>query len=146
MKPFEFCPFCKYNTILHENEFDCVNCQFTFQQDISRVEYKVKTAGKQIKEVIFVNNDLKINMLEFGKALSSRYTASKIRKQILQSNLPVVLNFEGVESISDSFFDELIAVLVQDKGKSWFKDHVISQNLNEFDRCCLLHVINRRLK
>lgn len=85
----------------------------------------------------------------FGTDISSRRTASMFRAEVVASIKsgagPVTLDFAGVESVSDSFFDELVGITVRELGTSWFHDNVRVVNLSADDRKSLLRVINQRL-
>jgi hypothetical protein len=84
----------------------------------------------------------------FGSAPSSRAAAAQLRREIQAvagAEDSIVLDFAGVESISHSFGDELIAVLVQESGRAWFKEHVRIENLGEDERRDLLQAIALRL-
>lgn len=64
----------------------------------------------------------------------------------IQAGQPcAVINFEKVESVSDSFLDELLGVVVRDLGKQWFRDHIRLINIRPDDRKSLLSVIAQRL-
>ncbi len=85
----------------------------------------------------------------FGTDISSRRTASMFRAEVVASiksgASPVTLDFAGIESVSDSFLDELVGVTVKELGTTWFHDNVRVVNLSADDRESLLRVINQRL-
>lgn len=58
-----------------------------------------------------------------GSYLSSRGSASKLREEIEASN-GGELDFKDVYSVSDSFADELFAVLVEEHGPDWFAENL----------------------
>jgi|GEM_PF-2476473 len=81
-----------------------------------------------------------------GTDVSSRANAAALRCEIVAAGSPVVLDFSNVETVSDSFTDELIAVIVERYGKSWFREHVKIIGLNPLDRDSLVAVVRRRLE
>ena len=88
-------------------------------------------------------------LIEMGKDLSSRDRARQLREAFLREvgANPGVLtfDFDGVRTLSDSFADELIAVLVQDRGEAWFREHVRLVNLSPSHRLIVLSAIEARL-
>ncbi len=84
---------------------------------------------------------------ECGSDLSSRHVASALRKRVvaLSADGRVTLNFEGVRTLSDSFADELCAVLVQERGKEWFKKNVCITNISVVIRQTILEAVQHRL-
>lgn len=84
----------------------------------------------------------------YGRDVSSRERARVLREEVeslAQFSPPVTIDFDGVESVSDSFSDELVGVLVQERGTSWFRAHVKVVGLGELERASLLSVVRRRL-
>lgn len=84
---------------------------------------------------------------KYGTDLSSRLTGSKLREEVLSlaGKGAVVLDFKGVHSISHSFADEFLAVLVEDKGESWFRENVQVINHSPIVRWTILDAIKHRL-
>ncbi len=83
-----------------------------------------------------------------GSTPSSRAAGARLRREVravVREQGSIVLDFAGVDSISHSFGDELIAVLVQEAGTEWFKTHVCIENLGEDERHDLLEAIAFRL-
>jgi hypothetical protein len=84
-----------------------------------------------------------------GTDISSRRTASIFRAELVSmiasGGGPIELDFADVESVSDSFLDELVAVTVKQFGTQWFREHIRVTNLTADDRASLLQIINRRL-
>lgn len=80
----------------------------------------------------------------FGTDVSSRVSAARLREEILRSDLPATIDFSRVETVSDSFADELIAVLVERQGKEWFREHIRIVGLAPIDRASVLEVVRRR--
>jgi hypothetical protein len=83
-----------------------------------------------------------------GTDLSSRGLGAKVRASILElaEHGVAEVDFDGVLCASDSFLDEVFAVLVAEKGKDWFRDHLRLTNLSEFIREDLLSAIELRLE
>jgi hypothetical protein len=85
---------------------------------------------------------------QYGSDVSSRSRAHMLRLEIerlVMSEDMVVLDFSNVASISDSFSDELVGVLVEQRGTQWFKNHVRIIGLAERERKNLLSVVQYRL-
>jgi STAS-like domain of unknown function (DUF4325) len=80
---------------------------------------------------------------ELGCFLSSRATAVLLRQRVIASP-PVLLDFVGVVSLSDSFADEFFAILVQDFGHDWFVSHVSVVGLTDENRQAVLRAIHNR--
>lgn len=83
-------------------------------------------------------------LAEQGEYLSSRHVASGIRERILLAGGPVVVNLSGVKSLSDSFADELFAVLVQDHGHDWFAATISVVGLSHPIRQTILRAVHLR--
>lgn len=85
---------------------------------------------------------------EYGTDLSSRFKASGLRRQIESSAdlLPVVLDFEGVYTMSESFADELIGLLVASRGHDWFRENVRVCNMAPEVRLSVLKAVRTRLE
>lgn len=70
-----------------------------------------------------------------GPALASRSTAAPVREQLLADihrQGHVVVDLQKVDSISESYADELFGVLVQEYGLEWFLDHIELRNADEY--------------
>jgi len=86
--------------------------------------------------------------LEGGSDVSGRALARKLRVRAIaaaECDDCVEIDFAGVECASDSFLDELIGVLIAQRGKSWFRAHVALKNLVGHIRLDLLNVVRARL-
>lgn len=85
-----------------------------------------------------------------GTDLSSRHRAAVLRGELIQatgsSRGPVVVDFNGVRTVSDSFADELFAVLVEEQGEDWFRQNVSVENVSEPIRATILQTIQDRLE
>jgi hypothetical protein len=88
-----------------------------------------------------------IVIAKHGTDLSSRSTGGKLRRQVaaLAEHDTVVLDFEGVRSVSHSFADEFLAVLIQEQGEDWFRNHVKLVNHAVAVRTAILDAIQYRL-
>ena len=82
-----------------------------------------------------------------GTDLSSRSTGARLRQQVLSlaKEGRVVLDFADVRSVSHSFADEFLAVLVEEQGEPWFRDHVKLVNHSSAVRLAILDAIQYRL-
>lgn len=88
-----------------------------------------------------------IRIAEQGSDLSSRSTGRRLRVQTerVASRDVVVLDFDGVRSVSHSFADELLAVLVAAYGEGWFRNHIRVINHTSSVRSVILDAIQHRL-
>lgn len=85
---------------------------------------------------------------ELGSHLASRGRAADLRREVLavlEREQPYVLDFEGVLGVSDSFGDELIAVLAAEKGDAWFRQNIRIVGASEVVRSSLIRAIGTRL-
>lgn len=86
---------------------------------------------------------------QLGIDLASRSRARQLRDQFIaeagQNPERLTFDFEGVRTLSDSFADELIAVLVEQRGEQWFREHVQLINLSKELRLIVLSAIQARI-
>jgi len=90
---------------------------------------------------------LKLN--ETGSILGLRELAKNLSSAIryaISSENSIVLDFEGVESVSSSFADELIAKIFIEVGSESFLKNVKIKNANIFIKTIINSSINERLK
>lgn len=75
----------------------------------------------------------------YGRYLSSRHLARDLREHVVElidrhgSDL-VTVTFEGVESISNSFADGFLGLLVAERGRPWVERHVRLEGLHPDDQ------------
>jgi hypothetical protein len=88
-----------------------------------------------------------IRIKNLGKYLSSRATGRRLREQILAlaDEDVVCLDFDEVRSVTHSFADEALAVLVEQEGEPWFRDRVKVINHSGTVRHAILEAIHYRL-
>ncbi len=70
-----------------------------------------------------------LRMLDHGAFIGSRFTGKEVRQQIaaaLSASEHVVLDFGGVQSVSDSFLDEMLGMLIEQQGPSVLRRLVFS--------------------
>ena len=83
-----------------------------------------------------------------GTDLSSRHRASELRASVIDAvesrGNRCVVDFLGVRSVSHSFADELFAVLIVERGESWFQKNVSVINLEPWIRQAILEAIRAR--
>ena len=82
-----------------------------------------------------------------GTDLSSRARAAQFRAEVLSAvarDGRVVLDFSSVRTLSDSFSDELFAVLVDQQGEEWFKRSVHLVGLDGSVRISILEAVLSR--
>ena len=86
----------------------------------------------------------------FGTDLSSRQRATALRLDIASQTAagitPVTLDFAGVRSVSESFADGAIAVLVAERGEEWFRQNVRLVNLTPSVRLSVLEAVDERCR
>ena len=74
----------------------------------------------------------------YGRFLSSRRLARELRMEVERlvatGHDPVTVSFEGVESISSSFADGFLGILVVEHGRSWLDRHIHLRGLQPEDR------------
>jgi len=84
----------------------------------------------------------------FGTDLSSRQRAAALRLDITTQTAagvtPVTLDFVGVRTVSESFADGALAVLVAERGEEWFRQNVRLVNLTPSVRLSLLEAVAER--
>jgi hypothetical protein len=86
--------------------------------------------------------------LTCGSDISSRKCAAQLRAEILQvigCSQSVVLDFDGVRTISDSFADELFGILALELGAERFRANVSLANLSDLSRDTIVAAIENRL-
>ena len=86
---------------------------------------------------------------KFGAVLNTRDLGAKFRNLIineLDKNGEVILDFEGVRSLSQSFADESLAKLAEKIGFEDFKAEVKMINLNDDNVSVIKYVITQRIK
>ncbi len=92
---------------------------------------------------------MEIILKETGQILGLRETGSRLRKLLetgLANNEIILIDFEGVESISSSFADEFIAKSFMKVGKEKFSEYVKIKNANDFVRVIINSSLSERLK
>lgn len=86
---------------------------------------------------------------QVGTDISSRSRAARLRaevvREIANGTETVTLDFTDVRTVSESFADELFAVLVADYGDEWFRRHIIVTNLTTFQRKTILTAVANRI-
>jgi hypothetical protein len=84
-----------------------------------------------------------------GSDLSGRSLGRELRHEAIaaiEHGEMVVLSFVGVKSASDSFLDELFAVLVATRGTTWFRENVRVQGIEASILRDLIAAVQRRLE
>lgn len=84
---------------------------------------------------------------ELGTHLSSRSLATRLRARIesaVDAGQVVVLDFAGVDTLSESFADEVFAVLDATRGAEWFRRGVRVHGLAGGPRDTVLGAILER--
>lgn len=87
------------------------------------------------------------NFKEFGENLGTRPLGKRVREQLLpliEQNDCVVLDFTGVDVVSNSFADECIAKLLLVMSLSELKSRTTFKGLNPIASECVLTALRRR--
>ena len=83
-----------------------------------------------------------------GTDLSSRDRAATLRERILEVadtiKSSVLIDLNGVRTISDSFADELFAVIISERSEEWFRDFIQIANASREVRLSILEAIDER--
>ena len=86
---------------------------------------------------------------QFGTHFGTRDMGAKIREQLrplLNGNEIVILDFTGVEVVTNSFADECIAKLLLEMSLDNLKKHTTFRGLNPLAERCVLVALQRRYK
>lgn len=84
----------------------------------------------------------------FGENLGARVLGEKVRQDLIatiESSECVILDFEGVNVVSNSFADECIAKLIPILEFNKLKQKTTFRNINDFARKNVLIALRRRL-
>ena len=87
------------------------------------------------------------NFIEFGENLGTRPLGKRVREQLLpllEKEERVVLDFTGVNVVSNSFADECIAKLLLTMPLSVLKSRTTFRGLNPIASECVLTALQRR--
>ena len=87
------------------------------------------------------------NFKEFGENLGTRPLGRRVREQLLpliEQNDCVVLDFTGVDVVSNSFADECIAKLLMEMSLSELKSRTTFRGLNPIASESVLTALRRR--
>lgn len=87
------------------------------------------------------------NFKEFGENLGTRPLGKRVREQLfplIEQNDCVVLDFTGVDVVSNSFADECIAKLLLVMSLSELKSRTTFRGLNPIASECVLTALRRR--
>ena len=87
------------------------------------------------------------NFKEFGENLGTRPLGKRVREQLLpliEQNDCVVLDFTGVDIVSNSFADECIAKLLLEMSLSELKSRTTFRGLNTIASESVLTALRRR--
>jgi len=90
----------------------------------------------------------KIELAKWGSHLSSRRIGAEVKNILnnsLLAGLPLTLDFANVETISNSFADELVAKTVQMVGQERFSKVVTIKNASQNVKNQLIFSVNNRL-
>ncbi len=85
---------------------------------------------------------------QFGQNLGTRQLGAEARERLLpllQGEEKVVLDFEGVDVVSNSFADESLAKLLLTMSLEELKKHTTFRGLNDFARKNIALAFKRRL-
>lgn len=86
-----------------------------------------------------------VKLIKYGDVLGSRELGKQVCKEANIDNNDVVLDFEGVRVVCNSFADELIGKLFQEEGMGKFCNHVKIVNTSDQIKVILKMVLMNRL-
>jgi len=92
---------------------------------------------------------VEFRFIEYGTDFGTRDMGQKLREKLLpliNSNDKVVLDFTGVNVVSNSFADECIAKLLLDMSLDELKQHTTFRGLNPLAERSVLVALQRRYK
>jgi len=92
---------------------------------------------------------VEFRFIEYGTDFGTRDMGQKLREKLLQlikNNEKVVLDFTGVNVVSNSFADECIAKLLLDMSLSNLKQRTTFRGLNPMAERSVLVALQRRYK
>ena len=92
---------------------------------------------------------VEFKFIEYGTDFGTRAMGMKLREKLLpliKENDKVVLDFTGVNVVSNSFADECIAKLLLDMPLSELKQHTTFRGLNPMAERSVLVALQRRYK
>ena len=90
---------------------------------------------------------IRFNFKEYGESLGTRQLGKRVREQLLpllEKDERVVLDFTGVNVVSNSFADECIAKLLLTMPLSELKSRTTFRGLNPIASECVLTALQRR--
>lgn len=110
--------------------------------------------SKRMNWTIFGKNDKRNNMTIFkfkdiGEALGTRQLGARVREMLLpliEANDKVVLDFEGVSVVSNSFADECLAKLLLVMPFEELKRRTTFVSVNDFARRNIAIAFRRRMQ
>lgn len=88
-----------------------------------------------------------IELINYGKVLSTRDQGAQIRQQIeniLNGGENVIITFKDTEVVSPSFIDECIGLLLQKYGPNKFKSSISLAGADEATRQLVTMVLSNR--
>ena len=92
---------------------------------------------------------VEFRFIEYGTDFGTRDMGQKLREKLLpliKDNENVVLDFSGVNVVSNSFADECLAKLLLDMPLSDLKQHTTFRGLNPMAERSVLVALQRRYK
>lgn len=90
-----------------------------------------------------------LNFIEYGENLGTRQLGESVRNKLLsliKNNQKVVLDFSGVNVVSNSFADECIGKLLLVMSFDELKKRTTFSNVNDFAKKNIAIAIKRRLR
>ena len=66
--------------------------------------------------------------------LGTRLSGEKVRKEMenaFKDNKAVILDFQGIDGITQGFADEIVGIFVRHYGKDFVKENIKAENYNE---------------
>lgn len=91
---------------------------------------------------------MEISLKEYGSVLGIRDVAKNIREtleQAINASQTVILDFDGVDSVSSSFADELVAKAYCSLGLEKVNSFIRLRNANDFVKTIIVSSVHQRL-
>lgn len=91
---------------------------------------------------------MEIELKKYGKTLGLRKLGNELKALIINNinnNDKVAIDFQGIELLSNSFTDELIAKLYAEIGKDKFKEFIALKNTSPDTKKMIMYGINERI-
>jgi hypothetical protein len=109
----------------------------------SRVDIaKKESENNEMQDEVVIKLKELFPELDSLTARESGVIVRTVMKKLLEKNVKIILDFEGIELITQGFGDEIIGVFVRRQGVEFIKQNVKLINANDFIRGTLNWVVS----